>query len=429
MTLTRAYDVVVIGGGVAGVAAALSSAREGASTLLVERNAFLGGAATAGSVGQFVGWETSAARRVIAGVAADIVAALQETGGASSHGHFTMSTGHRMDRVEYDPEILKIVLDQLLTAAPVDVLFQAAIHNVSRSGRRIEAVVLDTPATLVEATGHSFIDASGDLAVLSKAGAVFLPPDGNENVQPATLMFALGPIDFEALDNLDRETRDRIIAKGLASGALPRASVHRSRVPGSDSAWFNITRVEIDPDDAFALSAAQMEGRRQALAAARFLIAEMPGCENARLSRLAPQLGVRDFRRVKGDHVLTRAELAAGTVFEDTVACGAYPIDIHHPAGEGGLTFEEFGEDHYYAIPLRALVPVGFSNVLTAGRGVSATHEAFAALRVMPTAMAMGQAAGTAAALAANGAAGDVRSVPMATLRQRLVEAGAFLGA
>lgn len=426
--LTRDYQVIIVGGGMAGVAAALAAAREAASVLLVERNAFLGGAATAGSVGQFVGWETRAGRRVIAGVAAEIVAALQAEGGAGPYAHFTMSTGHRMDRVEYDPEILKIVLDQLVVDARVDVIFQGSVQDVWAREDRLEAILLDTPAGSVKARADTFIDASGDMALLYRAGAAFLPPDGNELVQPATLMFALGPINFDVMDGIEPEERDHIIAKGVADGALPRAAVHRSRVPGSDSAWFNVTRVGLDPDDPFSLSTAQIEGRRQALAAARFLIAHMPGCESACLSRLAPQLGVRDFRRVKGDHVLSRPELAAGTLFEDTVACGAYPIDIHHPPGEAGLTFEEFGEDHFYAIPLRSLVASGFANVLTAGRGVSATHEAFAALRVMPTAMAMGHAAGAAAALAAETASGTVRSVPISRLRECLAATGAYLG-
>jgi len=422
-------DVVIAGGGMAGVAAAIAAVGDGLRVLLVERNAFLGGAATAGSVGQFVGWETRSGRRVIAGVAERIVEALRAEGGAAPHGHFTMSTGHVMDRVEYDPELLKIVLDRLVGESGAELLFNATVHGVEQRAGRLTRVHLATPSGPVVASAPVFVDASGDLALLSRAGAAFLAPDGNEGVQPATLMFAMAPVDFAVLDGLDEAEKRAIVARGVEIGALPRAAAHRSRVPGSDTAWFNVTRVDIDPDDPFALSRAEVEGRRQALAAARFLKENLPGLENAALTRLAPQLGIRDARRVKGDHVLTRDELAADTLPADTVACGAYPIDIHHPAGSAGLTFEEFGPDHYYGIPLRSLIPSGFDNVLTAGRGVSATHEAFAALRVMPTAMALGHAAGAAARLAVETARGTVRRIDVAALRGRLRDAGAFLGA
>ncbi|MEQ9328227.1 MAG: FAD-dependent oxidoreductase, partial [Rhodospirillales bacterium] len=203
-------------------------------------------------------------------------------------------------------------------------------------------------------------------------------------------------------------------------------ALHYSRVPGSDIAWFNISRVNVDAADPFSMSAGEMEGRRQALRIAGFLRENLPGCARARLVQTAPQLGIRDTRRVAGDHVLSARELRAGQAFEDTICCGAYPIDIHHPDG-GGLTIEEFGEDHFYRIPLRSLLPEGLVNVAAAGRGISAEADAFAALRVMPTAMATGQGAGTAAALAV-GAGGSYRGIDVGDLQARLRDAGAFLG-
>jgi hypothetical protein len=240
------------------------------------------------------------------------------------------------------------------------------------------------------------------------------------------MMFAMAPVDFTRLDAVSQSEKSDIIERGLKYGALPRAALHHSRVPGSDTAWFNISRVDVDATDPASLSNGEMEGREQALRISMFLRDVLPGCEGARLCQFAPALGVRDTRRVEGEHVLTLEELRANTAFSDAIACGAYPVDIHH-AGSAALTIEEFGVDHYYRIPYRSLLPAGLVNVATAGRGLSADASAFAAVRVMPSAMATGHAAGVAAGIAAAGNSGDFHAVPIATLRGTLTRQNAFL--
>lgn len=423
----HSWDVVVVGGGMSGCAAALSAARNGARVLLVEQNAFLGGAATAGMVGQFVGWQTRSGRKVVAGVADDIVDRLRADGGCGAIGTFVMSTGHVMNRIEYDAEILKVSLEQMLVEAGVQVLLKAFVVSAATEEGRIGSVLIWASGKWIDAGARSFVDASGDMTLVTVAGGSFLGLEKDQALQPGTMMFEMSPVDLDRMDAMTPADRDRVVAAGLASGALPRAALHYSRVPGADAAWFNISRVNVDPDDPFSVSDGEIEGRRQAVEISRFLQAHMPGCDRARLSALAPQLGIRDTRRIEGDHVITRDEITTGTVFEDTVACGAYPIDVHKPSGTE-LTFIEFGEDHHYSIPYRALVPAGLRNVLTAGRGISATPEAFAALRVMPTAMAMGHAAGIGAAMAAGTTQGEVRQVPLSKLQQRLRAEHAFLG-
>ncbi|MFV0332716.1 MAG: FAD-dependent oxidoreductase [Tropicimonas sp.] len=420
-------DVIVAGGGMAGCAAALAAGRSGAKVLLIEQNAFLGGAATAGMVGQFVGWQTRAGRTVIRGIAEDIVAGLRADGGAGALGTFTMSTGHEMNRIEYDAQILKITLERMLGEAGVRILFRTVTTGAEVSGGRVTGLHLWAAGTPLRASARSFIDASGDMALLKQAGADFLALGEGEALQPGTMMFEMAPVDLARLDAMTREARDRLVARGLAEGVLPRAALHYSRVPGADAAWFNISRVVVDPDDPFSLGRGEIEGRRQALAISRFLSAHMPGCENARLSALAPQLGIRDTRRMRGDHVITREEIVAGLRYDDTIAAAAYPIDIHKPTGTD-ITFVEFGADHHYCIPYRALVPAGLRNVLAAGRGISASHEAFAALRVMPTVMAMGHAAGIGAAMAAAEGQGDVRRIDMTRLQDGLRAGRAYLG-
>lgn len=425
--IEKAYDVIVVGGGMSGCAAALSAARAGARVLLIEQNAFLGGAATAGMVGQFVGWQTRSGRTVVEGVAADIVSRLREEGGCNALGTFVMSTGHVMNRIEYHAEILKVVLDQMLLEAGVHILFKSVTIATELADERVTAVKVWCAGTQLDLHANTFVDASGDMNLITLAGGTFLALEQGQALQPGTMMFAMAPVRFDALEKITREDRDRIVRRGLEEGVLPRAALHYSRVPGSDAAWFNISRVVVDPDDPFSVSSGEIEGRRQALEISRFLTANLSGCEAARLSAFAPQLGIRDTRRVRGDYVITREDITSGVRFADTVAAGAYPIDVHKPNGTD-ITFIEFDEDHHYNIPFRALIPLGLRNVLTAGRGISATHEAFAALRVMPTAMAMGHAAGLGAAMAAEDRQGEIRRIDVTSLQTRLLAANAYLG-
>lgn len=418
-------DVLVAGGGMAGTVAAIAAARAGADVLLAERWGFLGGAATAAAVGQFVGWETASGRRVVAGIAEEIVARLVALGASDGHSYFTMSTGHRMDRVCYDPEVLKPVLDGMAQEAGVRLLFHASILDAERQGGTITAVDLLTKAGVWRVLPRIVIDASGDLDVLARLGADFLPLDSGQAMQPATAMFRFGPIDLDVFNALSPQHLAALSRQGVEQGSLARAALHASRIEGTRDAWFNIGRLAFDATDPLALSAAEVEGRRQSLAASAFLRDLVPGCAAGRLVAFAPQIGVRESRRIHGLHVLAEDELRAATPFPDRIAWGAYPMDIH-PAKGAGLHFEGFGADHAYAIPLRSLLPTGFDNALVAGRGISATHKAHAATRVMPTVMAIGQAAGIAAAMAARGNATPA-SCDLPALQAALRDGGAHL--
>ena len=420
-------DVLVCGGGLAGTMAAVAAARHGAKVILAERYGFLGGNATGGAVAQFNSWQTASGRRVVAGMASEVVERLRQYGGAGEHEVFVMSTGHRMDRVEYAPEVLKLVLDDLVAEAGVQPLLHANLLDVAREGERIDAVRLLTKSGIVTVHPRVLVDTSGDIDALHRAGARFLELGEDEHLQPATMMFRFGPIDFLRFDALTREELAVLSQRGFEQGALARAALHAARDPYSSDAWFNISRLAIDATDVFALSRAEIDGRRQAWSAAAYLRACVPGCEQGRLQAFATQVGVRETRRVAGLHVLTAQELLQPVDFPDAIAAGAYPIDIH-PASGGGLQYRPLGDDHSYQIPYRSLVPLGLRNALVAGRGISATHEALAAVRVMSISMAVGQAAGTAAALAARAeGAVDVAGVPVAELRTALQGDGACL--
>jgi hypothetical protein len=420
-------DVLVCGGGLAGTMAAVAAARHGAKVLLVERYGFLGGNATGGAVAQFNSWQTAAGRTVVAGLAQEVVDRLRRYGAAGEHQVFTMSTGHRMDRVEYAPEVLKLVLDDLVTEAGVQPLLHANLLDVTRTGRRIEAVRLLTKSGVLEVQPRVLVDTSGDVDALHRAGARFLALGADEQLQPATMMFRFGPIDFARFDALTAAELSALARRGFEEGALARAALHAARDPYSQDAWFNISRLGIDATDVMALSRAEIEGRRQAWSAAAYLRTAVPGCERGHLQAFATQVGVRETRRIAGDHVLTEQDLLEPVDFTDAIAAGAYPIDIH-PASGGDLVYRPMGAEHAYQIPYRSLVPEDLDNALVAGRGISATHGALAAIRVMTISMAVGQAAGTAAALAlrADGPA-QVRTVPRAELRARLLADGACL--
>jgi 2-polyprenyl-6-methoxyphenol hydroxylase-like FAD-dependent oxidoreductase len=421
-------DVVVCGGGVAGTMAAVAAAREGAEVVLVERYGFLGGNASAGAVGQFNSWQTASGRRVIAGLAAEVVERLARYEGARPHQTFTMGTGYTMDRVEYAPEVLKLVLDDMVSEAGVRPLLHANLVDVTAIGRCIDSITLLTKGGMLKVRPRLMVDASGDLDAMRRAGAAFLELQEDEQLQPATMMFRFGPIDFEHFNAIPHAEITALAHRGFEQGELARQSLHAARDPFSDDGWFNISRLGIDATDALALSRGEIEGRRQAWRASRFLQANVPGCERGRLRAFATQLGIRETRRVRGDHVLTAEELTLPEQFADSIAAGAYPIDIHSASG-GGFHVQPLGNEHAYQIPYRSLIPVSFDNALVAGRGISATHTALGAVRVMTISMAMGQAAGTAAAMSArsNQAQASVRDVSYAALRDKLLAAGACL--
>lgn len=407
--------------------AAVAAARRGARTLLVERYGFLGGNATAGAVGQFNSWQTAAGRRVVAGLADEVVSRLRAREGAGGHEVFVMSNGHRMDRIEYAPEILKLVLDDMVSEAGVELLLHAQLLDVAREGRRVREVSFLTKGGVVAVAPRVLVDASGDVDALRRAGARFLELESGQALQPATMMFRFGPIDFKRFEAIPKDQRDALARTGFEGGELARAALHASRDPYSQDAWFNISRLGIDATDAFALSRAEVEGRRQAWRAASFLRTRVPGCEAGRLRAFATQVGVRETRRIEGDHVLTAQDLLRPVRFDDAIAAGAYPIDIH-PATGAGLDYQPMGDDHAYQIPYRSLLPVSLDNALVVGRGVSATHEALAAIRVMTISMAVGQAAGTAAGMASEVAGPpQVRAINRDALRASLRTQGACL--
>jgi FAD dependent oxidoreductase len=427
-----AYDVVVVGSGSAGSTAAISAARHGARTLLVEKLPFLGGVSTA-VLDTFYGFYTpgSRAAKVVGGVADEVVAGLRRLGPVLERPNtYGAGTG-----VTYLAEHLKVVWESLVRDAGAAVLLHAFVQDAELAGDRVRGLVVATKAGLARVTAAVVVDASGDADVCHFAGLGYELAGELEPAQTLTTTFRLVNVDLARRRAMGRDELHERMRRAAEGGGydLPRhdGSDHLTPVEGMTATVMTrlpSTRRDggrvVNATDPVLLTEAEMAGRRQALEYVRFLVDHVPGYEHARLGALSTQVGVRETRRVYGDARLTAADVLEARQFDDQIGlCGA-PVEDHHDGA--GTTWRYLPDGQVVGIPLRTLVARDAANVLVAGRCFSATHDAHAAVRSMAQCMAMGQAAGTAAALAATGRV-ELRRLPFARLRSALAAAGAVL--
>ncbi len=426
MTAAGQYDLVITGGGQAGCAAALAGARGGLSVLLLEASGALGGSAVNCLVSPFMPYTTkvmeNGAEKTLAlsqGIFTELLGAIQTDGiyGGAKSSH------------DLNEESLKVILDRKMREAGVRVLFHATLCGVRNDGRRVRSVSVATVGGVMEFGADVFLDATGDATLSAYAGVAFrLGRPADSLCQPMTLCFRLFNVDTEALWK-SRDAIQKLYHAFQDEGRItnPRENIlmFGSRLPGV--VHFNTTRiVKHDPTDPFSVSEAEVLAREQVVELFRFLKGNFDCFRNAELLMTAPSIGVRESRMIEARHVLTQEELVAGTHFPDGIAAGNYDIDIHSPDG-GGTSHYYFPPGVYYTIPYRSLLPREFDNLLVAGRCIGATHEAQASIRIMPICICMGEAAGTAAALAKE-AGVAVANVDTNALRARLRRNGAFVG-
>jgi len=419
------FDVVVIGSGSAGSSAAITAGRLGARTLLVDRLAFMGGTSTA-VLDTFYAFYTPGERpqRVVGGLGWEVVGRLTADGLAFERANtYGAGTG-----VTYDMEALKVLWERLAEDAGVDLLLHTWATGVRVDGDgHLRAIRLWNKGGERWVEAPVFIDASGDADVAAMAGVPHDSPKDGQTVQSLSTLFKLANVDIDRARAVPKQDLWARMAEAAGSGeyALPRVEGSWHRTPHEGVALIHMTRIpNVDATDPEQLTRAEIDGRRQVQEYHRFLRDRVPGFERSVLVATSPSIGVRESRRVHGDYRLTRDDVLGGRRFADEIAlCGA-PIEDHHAGGD--TDWQYVGAAGVYGIPYRSLVPLDVEGLLVAGRCFSATHDAHASARSMATCMAMGEAAGTAAVLAAAGGL-TPRAVPVETLRERLAAAGVLL--
>ncbi|MDQ2841095.1 MAG: FAD-dependent oxidoreductase [Acidobacteriota bacterium] len=398
-----APDVLVAGSGSAGSTAAIAAARVLQSSnpqgkvMLVERYGFLGGTSTA-VLDTFYGFYTPGAvsKKVVSGIPDDVVAGLRTLDRVIERPNtFGAGTG-----VTYNPEFLKVVWERLAQQAGVDLLLHTFITDVVLEGNRITGIVVDGKSGLGLIRPKIIIDASGDADVCALAQVPFEKAGDIDPAQTLTTTFKLANVNVATARKFSRADFLARMGEAADSGKydLPRreGSVHITPIEGVMATI--MTRLEVaDPTNPRDLTSAEIEGRRQALEYERFLRDYIPGYEAARLVTFSTQIGVRETRRVYGEYRLTREDVLSARKFDDVIGlCGA-PIEDHHAGATTKWLYLPDGAT--VDIPYRTLVPRNVDNLYVAGRCFSATHDAHASVRSMAQCMAMGQAAGAAAAL------------------------------
>jgi FAD dependent oxidoreductase len=438
-------DVLVAGGGPAGIAAAVAAARSGARTRLVERFGFLGGNLTAGLVGPcMTSYSLDGQEQLIRGVFDEFVRRMEKNGGAmhpsrthagDAYAGFIVY-GH--DKVTpFEPEAAKTTALEMCREAGVELRLHSFVADAVVRDGRVAGVVAVSKSGMEMLPATVTVDCSADGDVAAAAGVPFhYGRDSDGLAQPMTVFFRVGGVDDEAVERYVRAHPDdfrpfeSIVTKAREERRFPSprrgVGMYLTLHPG---VWrINTTRVlGRNGTDVADLTAGEVEGRDQVQALVTFFREYLPGFERCELVDTATMIGVRETRRIDGEYRLELSDLQSGRHFEDTIALCAYPVDIHDPTGAGGGVDESAGTANIYEIPYRSLVPRGVDGLLVAGRSISASHEALAAVRVMPPAFAMGEAAGTAASLAARAGIAP-RNIDIAELRHALRSQGAYLG-
>jgi hypothetical protein len=464
------YDVVVLGGGPAGIAAATSASRNGARTLLVERYGFLGGMGTAAGVTNFCGLHANVhgeIRQVVHGVADDLLDRIRALDGLNEP-HNVLG---RIAAQAYDMSAFKCAADQLLVEARVSLLFHALAVGATRGTTRgetrdttrgatraagvpdgtgaIDALIVETKSGRQAVRGRMFIDCSGDGDLCARAGVAMEKGDDHGHLLYPTLMFRVGNIDAARAGDAWKSIPERMEAAAAAGEySFPRKGAIVRPMKRAYEWRVNVTQMRnrdgsaVDGTDAQSLSGGELEGRRQIVDYLRFLRDRIPGFENAYALDIAPQLGIRETRRLVAETMLTGDDVIGCADFDDSIGVNGWPLE-KHVAGDVVWGWFPEGSRGYNQMPYRMLLPrqvqrangdaqrdadvAPVANLLVAGRCAGMTHDGQSAARVSGGCFVMGQAAGTAAALALANHVTPYNVEP-GELQRRLRAQGAFLG-
>lgn len=434
------YDVVVVGGGPAGITAAASAARAGRSVILIERYGYLGGAGTAGGLSTFCGLHANVHgehRQVIHGIADDLLARIAALDGLSEPH---LSLGNRVQAQAFDISAYKIAADDLVGGAGATLLYHAMVTGLSMAepagagDNRIDAVFVESKSGRHAIRGQVFIDCSGDGDLAAWSGVPYEKGGSAQDMLFPSLMFRLNGVDAatagRAWEVVARKM-DEAEAAGTHTFPRKRPIVRPQRNPlewrANMSQLANPDGTPVDGTDVWQLSHGEVTGRRQVLDAFEFIKAVTPGFERSYIVDIAPQVGIRETRRIVGEYQLSQEDILGCADFADSIGVNGWPVEAHVP-GDVDIIFPHGDNPRgFNQLPLRMIIPKEVGNLYVAGRCASMTHGGQSAARVSGPCFAMGQAAGTAADLALKGgtACGDV---DYGQLRERLVSDGAYLG-
>ncbi|MEZ5659895.1 MAG: FAD-dependent oxidoreductase [Burkholderiaceae bacterium] len=457
----ESFDVVVVGAGASGVVAAICAARNGARTLLIDAGTSIGGELLSGI--NILGMRASNGEKLVAGIADELLEECRSLGG------FVADTRdfRPLHFVSFDPEYMKVAVASLVERTGIEVRLYTVATDMVVQDRRLAGVVVHNKLGRSLIRAKVFIDCTGDADLVHGAGGAVHAGDGAGAFQSLTLVFRMIGVDTPRLLEFMREhpenfaiseeafasiapTREQAI-QGLYDQGLPKLALAGTGPLLSQAidagelyetsivaiaplsmerreVSINSTKItNVDPTDTRALSASYSALMKQVMTCARFLNRRVPGFEDAMFSGLAPRIGIREGRRIVGDYVLDGEHITQARKTKDGIARGGHPIDVWVPGR--GVHWKIVTEGGHFEIPFGCLLPQAFDNLLVAGRCLSTTREGQASVRVMGTCMAVGQAAGTAAAMAARDgdAPVNLRKLSVPELRNTLVEQGALV--
>jgi hypothetical protein len=436
-------DVVIVGGGPGGIVAALAARRLGARVILIEKHPFPGGMAVAARVHSMLTFHGRKGHRIVGGIPEEIITCLKKAGGTWGHIRDTVGVAHSVTPV--DPDLLGMVMQILLDEADVDYFLESAFIEAVRAGERVTGIHCTGPGGPFSVSGTIFIDgAEGNLSASCRCPA----ERGREGiVMPATLIFSVRNVRISEVCSFMESHRDEFHSETLfdhlrrspaigvsgffslwkdAGLSVPRDRLLFYQTLCDDEVGVNSTRItNFDPLVPECARKARRMALEQVYEIDAFLRSHVPGFRDSKLSTIAPVLGVREVRRIRGDYLLTGRDVASGCRFPDEIALGGFPVDIHLP-GSSGIETVNLGGEGFYGIPYRCLLPEGTPNLMIVGKCLSADFEAHASARVQATAMATGQAAGCAAALAVRKSL-DPREITCEEVRGAVVDCGGIL--
>lgn len=447
------YDIIVVGGGISGVMAAITAAKNGAKTLVIEKYGFMGGMLTAAGVGPMMTYHVED-RQVIKGNTGKLIDRLVEK--KKSPGHVFDTIGYTYTVTPFDAEGMKHELELMLLESGAQILYHTMLAGVNVSDGKIESITISNKLGLSELSAKVFIDATGDGDLFTWAGVEFTKGREVDGAcQPMTMNMKMSNVDIEAVKAFVKENPEEfpylkgntgivdmapklsisgyenIVRKGKEDGVLDfnTEAILFFETNNPSEVIVNTTRIRgLDSTNPWDLTKAEIEGRRQVRNLEKFLHEYVRGFENAVLLSTGPNIGVRGSRQMKGLYTLTLEDIVSSKTFDDVVAHGGYPVDVHHPEGKGEVVKEEdnITTGTMYSVPYRCLVNNQVTNLITVGRCISATFEAQGAIRTTPIVGAIAEAGGVAAYLAVKNGQ-KVSNINIEEMHEILIKEGAYL--